>query len=73
MLAKALEFSWDTTMALLFVGARDNRITARELQDLERNYAKLNVQSSRSVLEFYQSRRKPGTAKGGGRPEAVTH
>src|SRR4051812_27940629 len=73
MLAKALEFSWDTTMALLFVGARDNRITARELQDLERNYAQLNVQSSRSVLEFYQSRRKPGTAKGGGRPEAVTH
>lgn len=73
MLAKALEFSWDTTMALLFVGARDNRITARELQDLERNYAKLNVQSSRSVLEFYQSRRKPGTANGGGRPEAVTH
>jgi Uncharacterised protein conserved in bacteria (DUF2336) len=73
MLAKALEFSWDTTMALSFLGAREHRITARDLQDLERDYAKLNAQSSRSVLEFYQSRKKPGAAKGGSRSGVVTH
>jgi hypothetical protein len=76
MLAKALSFSWDTTMALLFLGARENRITARELQELERNYARLNMQSSRSVLEFYQSRKNPGTvAKTGKAREAglTTH
>lgn len=70
MLAKALSFSWDTTMALLFLGARDNRITAGELRDLERDYLRLNVQTSRSVLEFYQSRKKPGAALGEGQREA---
>jgi uncharacterized protein (DUF2336 family) len=63
MLAKALEFGWDTTMALLFLGARDHRITAGELRDLERDYARLNVQTSRSVLEFYQSRKGPAATK----------
>ncbi|WP_407160593.1 DUF2336 domain-containing protein [Bradyrhizobium sp. STM 3557] len=62
MLAKALGFCWDTTMALLFLGAREHRITAGELRDLERDYARLNAQTSRSVLEFYQSRKKPGVA-----------
>jgi DNA phosphorothioation-dependent restriction protein DptG len=44
-------------MALLFLGAKDHRITARELHDLEREYARLNIETSRSVLEFYQSRK----------------
>jgi Uncharacterised protein conserved in bacteria (DUF2336) len=69
MLAKALGFGWDTTMALLFLGAREHRITAGELRDLERDYARLNAQTSRSVLEFYQSRKKPGVAFGGGQRE----
>lgn len=62
MLARALRFSWDTTMALLFLGARDNRITASELNDLERDYLQTDSQTSRSVLAFYQSRKKPGAA-----------
>src|SRR5205823_12859552 len=33
ILAKALDFSWDTTMALLFLGAKDHRITALDLKD----------------------------------------
>jgi hypothetical protein len=70
MLAKALAFCWDTTMALLFLGARDNRITAGELRDLERDYARLNAQTSRSVLEFYQSRKNPGVAVGDGQRES---
>jgi uncharacterized protein (DUF2336 family) len=65
MLAKALEFSWDTTMALAFLGAREHRITAGELRDLERDYGQLNARTSRSVLECYQSRKNPAAAKSG--------
>jgi Uncharacterised protein conserved in bacteria (DUF2336) len=57
ILAKALNFSWDTTMALLFLGAKDHRITANDLKDLEHEFGHLNVETSRSILEFYQSRK----------------
>jgi uncharacterized protein (DUF2336 family) len=57
VLAKAQDFSWDTTMALLFVAAKDHRITARDLGDLEREFGRLNLATSRSILKFYQSRR----------------
>ena len=57
ILAKALDFSWATTMALLFLGAKDHRITAKDLGDLECEFGRLNVKTSRSVLEFYQSRK----------------
>jgi hypothetical protein len=59
ILAKALDFSWDTTMALLFLGAKDHRITAHDLKDLESEFGHLNVETSRSILEFYQSRKNP--------------
>jgi uncharacterized protein (DUF2336 family) len=61
ILAKALDFSWATMMALLFLGAKDHRITASELKKLETDYERLNIETSRSVLAFYQSR-KNGTA-----------
>jgi hypothetical protein len=61
ILAKALDFSWATTMSLLFLGAKDHRITAQELRELESEYARLNLETSRSVLEFYQSRKNAGT------------
>jgi len=57
ILCKALNFGWDTTMALLFLGAKDHRITAQDLQDLENEYSRLNIETSRSVLAFYQSRK----------------
>jgi hypothetical protein len=57
ILAKALDFAWDTTMALLFLGAKDHRITAQDLKDLEREFGHLKVEASRSVLEFYRSRK----------------
>jgi len=62
VLAKALDFSWATTMSLLFLGAKDHRITAQDLTDLEAEYGRLNVKTSRSVLEFYQSRKNAGGA-----------
>ena len=61
ILAKALNFSWATIMALLFLGAKDHRITASDLKRLETDYENLNIETSRSVLAFYQSR-KNGTA-----------
>ena len=67
ILAKALDFSWETTMALLFLGAKDHRITAKDLSDLERDYGRLNVKTSRSVLEFYQSRKNTDGADAGPR------
>jgi uncharacterized protein (DUF2336 family) len=62
ILAKALDFCWATTMSLLFLGARDHRITAQDLRDLEAEFGRLNVGTSRSVLEFYQSRKNAGDA-----------
>jgi uncharacterized protein (DUF2336 family) len=57
ILANALDFSWETTMALLFLGAKDHRITTTELNSLENEFGSLNIDTSRSVLQFYQSRK----------------
>jgi hypothetical protein len=62
ILAKALDFSWATTMALLFLGAKDHRITANDLRNLESEFSSLNIQTSRSVLEFYQTRKHAADA-----------
>jgi uncharacterized protein (DUF2336 family) len=56
MMAKALDFAWDTTMSLLFLGAKDHRISARDLSDLKEEYEGLNAETSRSILKFYESR-----------------
>ena len=65
ILAKALDFSWATTMALLFLGAKDHRVTAKELRDTETEFGRLTIETSRSVLEFYQSRKNAGGAASG--------
>lgn len=65
ILAKALDFSWATTMALLFLGAKDHRVTAKELRDTETEFGRLMIETSRSVLEFYQSRKNAGSAASG--------
>ena len=61
ILCKALGFCWDTMMALLFLGAKDHRITSSELAKLEGDFDRLNIETSRSVLAFCQSR-KSGSA-----------
>jgi uncharacterized protein (DUF2336 family) len=71
VLAKALDFSWATTMSLLFLGAKDHRITARDLSDLESEFGRLNVETSRSVLEFYQSRKNAGGSDSGVRQRTL--
>ncbi len=62
VLTKALGFSWPTTMALLFLGAKDHRITAQDLDDMEREFSRLNLETSRSVLKFYQTRKNTAGA-----------
>ena len=62
IMAKALDFSWATTMSLLFLGAKDHRITAQELNELESEFGGLNLETSRSVLQFYKSRKNAGNA-----------
>ena len=58
ILAKALGFCWETTMSLLFLGATDHRITSQDLARLQAEFADLNIETSRSVLKFYQSRKR---------------
>jgi len=73
VLAKALSFSWQTTMALLFVVAKDHRITARDLSDLEREFGRLNVATSKSILKFYQSRRDADAVEPGREARAAVN
>ena len=63
ILAKALDFSWATTMSLLFLGAKDHRITAKDLKETEAEFGRLNAATSRSVLKFYQTRKNGGGAE----------
>jgi len=58
ILAKALDLSWTTTMSLLFLGAANYRITARDLDTMKNEFARLNVETSKNVLKVYQSRRE---------------
>jgi uncharacterized protein (DUF2336 family) len=67
ILAKALDFSWETATSLLFLGAPDHRITAQDLDDLEREFAGLSVETCQSVLKFYQSRKQAAAADSGER------
>ena len=62
ILARALGFSWETTMSLLFLGAPDHRIASQSLDDIRREFAGLNVETSRSVLKLYQSRKQAAAA-----------
>lgn len=55
VLSKALEFSWESAMALLFLGAENHRISANDLEDLKDEFKRADVRMSRGILEVYQS------------------
>src|SRR5262249_602284 len=57
ILAKANDFSWDTTMALLFLGAPDFRISSRGFDELKERFERLHVSSSQDMLSHYRNRR----------------
>jgi uncharacterized protein (DUF2336 family) len=67
ILAKALAFSWETAMSLLFLGAPNHRISAQDLDGMKKEFAGLNVETSQSVLKLYQSRKQVAAADSGQR------
>ena len=56
ILAKALRFSWDTAMALLFLGAQGSRISEQNLDRLRMNFEQFKLETAGRVLESYQMR-----------------
>ena len=58
ILSKALNLSWATTMSLLFLGAANYRITARDLDTMKSDFARLNVETSKQVLKVYRARKE---------------
>jgi len=71
VLSKALEFSWDTAMALLFLGAENHRIASKELDDLRCEFKRADVRMSRGILEVYQSHWSAGRDAAQDRSEAT--
>jgi uncharacterized protein (DUF2336 family) len=67
ILTRALGFSWETTMALLFLAAPGHRIASQDLDDMKREFTGLNIETSRSVLKLYQSRRQEAAIVSGER------
>ena len=63
VLAKALDFSWETTMSLLFLGSKDHRISVGNLDSMKEEFAHLNAETSKSVFRFYQSRKSLAAAE----------
>jgi len=57
ILATAMGFTWETAMALLFLGAKDHRISTHELEAWKDEFARLDRETSCGVLELYQSRK----------------
>jgi uncharacterized protein (DUF2336 family) len=57
ILARSLDFSWQTTMALLFLGAPNFRITAGDLDRLKLDFHRLNVKRCQGVITLYRSRK----------------
>ena len=58
ILAKALDLSWATIMALLFLGAPGYRIATKDLDVLKAEFARLDVETSNKVLKAYRSRKE---------------
>jgi uncharacterized protein (DUF2336 family) len=63
ILAKASRFKWETAMGLLFIGAKDGRIKASQLDDLKTQFAQLDIKTSQEVLAFYQSHKQAASAE----------
>jgi len=57
ILAKAHQFSWDTTAALLFLGAPHFTISNHELDELRDQFARLHASTSQEILTHYRDRK----------------
>ena len=63
ILTKALDFSWETAMSLLFLHAKDHRISTRDFDAMKEEFERLDTKTARNVLEFYQSRKSSAAAE----------
>jgi uncharacterized protein (DUF2336 family) len=63
ILAKALGFSWGTTMSLLFLGAPNYRITAGDLDRMKVDFVRLKLETCLRVLTVYRSRKQVAAAQ----------
>ena len=70
VLSKAIGFSWETAMALLFLGAENHRIASSELEELKAEFKRADIRMSRGILEVYQSHWRDG---GGGASPVRLH
>ena len=55
--AKSLDFSWETTTAILFLGAPGFKISAQRLDGLNARFSRLTVETARGVVKLYRSRK----------------
>jgi uncharacterized protein (DUF2336 family) len=62
ILAKALAFSWETTMELLFLGAPEHRMSVNNLEAARQEFAGLSAEISRGVLEAYKLRKRTASS-----------
>ena len=58
VIAKAAGCSWATVKALLLMTAADRRMSETDLARARENYERLESQTAKRVLEFYDARRK---------------
>jgi uncharacterized protein (DUF2336 family) len=68
ILARALEFSWTTTMSLLFLGAPNYRISAGDLDGMKIDFFRLNNKTCLRVLSVYRSRKEAAAHDSGTLP-----
>jgi uncharacterized protein (DUF2336 family) len=70
ILAKALGFSWGTTMSLLFLGAPNYRITAGDLDLIKVDFVRLKLDTCLRVLTVYRSRKQAAACESETPPQA---
>jgi uncharacterized protein (DUF2336 family) len=71
ILAKAYRFSWDTTVALLFLGAPHFTISNHELDGLKDQFMRLHVSSSQEILAHYRDRKANISSSPSLQPESI--
>ena len=62
-LTKSLDFSWETTMAVLFLVAPNYKIRASEVDALKDAYLRLDVATAQEILQNQRARKNSRTTK----------
>lgn len=57
VLARAHRFSWETTKALLFLGAPHFTVASQELDELREQFERLHTSASQEILAHYRDRK----------------